>query len=87
MYAFGGESRFLIYPVSYKGKFGDDSEGNDSNSDPKFADFFHSNAVEIDVLSGLRSVEGGREIGSSLLCRDFCLNVTEAGTDHDAFVS
>lgn len=85
MYAFGGEGRFLIYPVTYKGKFGDDHD--EELKRPKFTDFFNSNAIEIDVIADLRSVEGGREIVSSLLCRDFCLNVTEPGSDRDAFVN
>lgn len=40
-----------------------------------FGDFFRMEPIEIDVASGLRAVEGCMEIGTSLLCRDFCLSV------------
>lgn len=73
MFAFGGESRFLVYPVTYKGTF--DGAGASS---AKFNDFFRNEPIEIDVISGLREIEGCPEIVSSLLCRDFCLTVEDS---------
>lgn len=81
MFAFGGESRFLVYPVIYKGSFGD-SQGTRA----KFNDFFKNDAIEIDVISGLREIEACPEIVSTLLCRDFCLTVRDEESGGDSFV-
>lgn len=69
MFAFGGDSRFEIYPLKYKGTVDSDDEHCG------FTDFFKEEPIEIDVAAGLRSVPGCSEISSSLLCRDFCLTV------------
>jgi hypothetical protein len=77
LFAFGGESRFLVYPVEYKGH-----HHQHENEAVKFSDFFRHEAIEIDVVSGwLREVSGGcPELLSTLLCRDFCLCVE--GDEH-----
>lgn len=81
MFAFGGESRFLVYPLNYKGKL---EESGDCKA--KFSDFFRSEPIEIDVVSGLREVYSCPEIASALLCRDFCLTVREESSQTDSFV-
>lgn len=80
MFAFGEESRFLVYPVEYKGTL-DLTEGKGV----KFSDFFKNEPIEINVISGLREIEGCPEISSSLLCRDFCLSLQDEGAE-DKFV-
>lgn len=80
MFAFGGESRFLIYPVTYKGTF------SGEETPAKFNDFFKNDPIEIDLISGLREIEECPEIVTSLLCRDFCLTVRDEENHDDSFV-
>ena len=68
MFAFGGESRFLVYPVKYSGTLENESPVN-------FSSFFKNEPIEIDVIENMRNIPGCPEIGNTLLCRDFCLSI------------
>lgn len=71
-----------MYPVAYKGTL--ETENNNENA--RFADFFRSEPIEIDVVSGLRQVPGCFEISTTLLCRDFCLTLKDKDGNLDEFV-